>query len=120
MLSLDGVVERLRDLLPPTFEDLQTEFAGLCEKGSVLQLLHKCPQCSDILVSLSLLYQRSKSDYKYRLLCCLPAVGVVSAETGQHLLIDSGPLPEAVAASAAIPWLFQAVDIPGAFFLFAV
>ncbi|KAG2446400.1 hypothetical protein HXX76_000985 [Chlamydomonas incerta] len=65
-LSLDGVISRLRDLLPPRFEDLQREFA----------------------------------------------VGVVTAE-GEHLLIDSGPLPEAVAASAAIPIIFQAVDVPG-------
>jgi len=41
------------------------------------------------------------------------AVGVMTRD-GKHLLVDSGPLPEAVAASAAIPWLFQAVDIPGA------
>jgi len=65
--SLDGVVERLKDLLPPTFEDLRTEFA----------------------------------------------VGVVSAVDGKHVLIDSGPLPEAVAASAAIPLLFQPVHLPG-------
>lgn len=39
-------------------------------------------------------------------------MGVVTAE-GEHLLIDSGPLPEAVAASAAIPIIFQAVDVPG-------
>ncbi|PNH03908.1 hypothetical protein TSOC_009991 [Tetrabaena socialis] len=65
-LSLEGVVARLRDLLPPRFEDLSREFA----------------------------------------------VGVVTAD-GRHLLIDSGPLPEAVAASAAIPFVFQAVDVPG-------
>ncbi|KAG2429104.1 hypothetical protein HYH02_014142 [Chlamydomonas schloesseri] len=65
-LSLDGVISRLRELLPPRFEDLQREFA----------------------------------------------VGVVTAD-GEHLLIDSGPLPEAVAASAAIPIIFQAVDVPG-------
>ncbi|KAF5830249.1 acyl transferase/acyl hydrolase/lysophospholipase [Dunaliella salina] len=65
--SLDGVVERLKDLLPPTFEDLQTEFA----------------------------------------------VGLVSAVDGKHVLVDSGPLPEAVAASAAIPLLFQPVKLPG-------
>lgn len=41
-------------------------------------------------------------------------VGVVTAD-GQHRLIDRGPLPEAVAASAAIPFVFQSVDIPGAF-----
>jgi hypothetical protein len=38
---------------------------------------------------------------------------VVTAD-GRHLLIDSGPLPEAVAASAAIPFIFEAVDVPGA------
>lgn len=66
-LSLQGVIERLRDLLPPRFEDLQREFA----------------------------------------------VGVVTAD-GRHVLLDSGPLPEAVAASAAVPYMFQAVDVPGA------
>ena len=40
------------------------------------------------------------------------AVGVVSKE-GDYRLIDSGPLPEAVAASAAIPWIFNPVNIPG-------
>mmetsp|Transcript_22284 Transcript_22284/g.38117 ORF Transcript_22284/g.38117 Transcript_22284/m.38117 type:complete len:210 (-) Transcript_22284:228-857(-) len=66
LLSLERVVQRLRDLLPARFEDLQTDFA----------------------------------------------VGVVTVD-GQHRLIDSGPLPEAVAASAAIPFIFEAVDIPG-------
>ena len=66
LLSLDPVVERLRGLLPPTFEELEREFA----------------------------------------------VGVVDAQ-GRHVLIDSGPLPEAVAASAAIPYLFESVFIPG-------
>uniref|UniRef100_A0A7S0WPM6 Patatin n=1 Tax=Chlamydomonas leiostraca TaxID=1034604 RepID=A0A7S0WPM6_9CHLO len=66
LLSLDGVVERLRELLPATFEELNMELA----------------------------------------------VGVVTAD-GRHQLIDSGPLPEAVAASAAIPFVFQSVDIPG-------
>lgn len=66
LLSLDGVIERLRDLLPPTFEDLKYDFA----------------------------------------------VGVVTAE-GKHMLVDRGPLPEAVAASAAIPFIFQNVHIPG-------
>ncbi|MEW5304671.1 MAG: hypothetical protein WDW36_007265 [Sanguina aurantia] len=65
-LSLQGVIERLRDLLPPRFEDLQREFA----------------------------------------------VGVVTRD-GRHVLVDSGPLPEAVAASAAVPFMFQAVDVPG-------
>lgn len=40
------------------------------------------------------------------------AVGVVTAD-GQHVLIDQGPLPEAVAASAAIPFIFANVDVPG-------
>lgn len=39
-------------------------------------------------------------------------MGVVSKE-GDYRLIDSGPLPEAVAASAAIPWIFNPVNIPG-------
>ncbi|GAX86333.1 hypothetical protein CEUSTIGMA_g13745.t1, partial [Chlamydomonas eustigma] len=66
LLSLDPVVERLRGLLPATFEELEKEFA----------------------------------------------VGVVDAQ-GRHILIDKGPLPEAVAASAAIPLIFQGVHIPG-------
>ena len=40
------------------------------------------------------------------------AVGVVDAQ-GQHRLISSGPLPEAVAASCAVPYLFQAVEVSG-------
>ncbi len=40
------------------------------------------------------------------------AVGVVSAD-GRYRLIDSGPLPEAVAASAAIPYIFEPLQIPG-------
>jgi hypothetical protein len=67
VLSLDAVIARLEELLPPTFEDLDRDFA----------------------------------------------VGVVTAE-GEHLLIDSGPLPAAVAASAAIPYVFSSVDVPGA------
>lgn len=67
MLSLAPVVERLRQLLPPRFEDLQHEFA----------------------------------------------VGVVSRYGRRHRLIDRGALPEAVAASAAIPFVFAAVDVPG-------
>jgi hypothetical protein len=39
-------------------------------------------------------------------------VGVVDS-SGRHVVISSGPLPEAVAASAAIPFVFAAVDIPG-------
>eukprot|EP00878_Enallax_costatus_P001001 GHUV01001133.1.p1 GENE.GHUV01001133.1~~GHUV01001133.1.p1 ORF type:complete len:379 (+),score=111.33 GHUV01001133.1:278-1414(+) len=68
LLSLEGVVERLRELLPPTFEGLERDFA----------------------------------------------VGVVT-EDGQHVLIDHGPLPEAVAASAAIPFIFANVEVPGLF-----
>ena len=66
LLRLDAVVHRLRELLPATFEELQTDFA-----------------CA-----------------------------VLDAE-GNYVLVDSGPLPEAVAASAAIPFLFARVDIPG-------
>ena len=40
------------------------------------------------------------------------AVGVVS-KNGEYRLIDSGPLPEAVAASAAIPFVFEPVAVPG-------
>ena len=68
LASLDGVVERLRDLLPATFEELEVDFA----------------------------------------------VGVVDASTGRHVVVDSGPLPEAVAASAAIPCVFAPLCIPGA------
>jgi predicted acylesterase/phospholipase RssA len=66
LLSLDGVVARLSELLPPTFEGLSRDFA----------------------------------------------VGVVTAD-GEHMLVDHGPLPEAVAASAAIPLIFSSVDLPG-------
>ena len=40
------------------------------------------------------------------------ACGVIDAQ-GRHVTVSSGPLPEAVAASMAIPCLFAAVDIPG-------
>jgi predicted acylesterase/phospholipase RssA len=66
LLTMEAVIARLRDLVPPTFEDLPREFA----------------------------------------------VGVVTRD-GAHVVIDSGPLPEAVAASAAIPALFAPVSIPG-------
>lgn len=66
LLTYEAVIDRLREVLPPTFEDLQCEFA----------------------------------------------VGVVDAN-GRHCIIDSGPLPEAVAASAAIPVVFEHVYIPG-------
>ena len=66
VLTLDPVVDRLRQLLPATFEELPVPLA----------------------------------------------VGVVD-QSGKHVLIRSGPLPEAVAASAAIPMIFSAVDIPG-------
>lgn len=32
---------------------------------------------------------------------------------GEYVLLDSGPLPEAVAASAAIPFVFENVAVPG-------
>lgn len=66
VFSLDGAVERLRELLPATFEELPTRFA----------------------------------------------CGVVDAR-GRYRVVTSGPLPEAVAASAAVPCLFRAVSIPG-------
>lgn len=66
LFSLEAVVERLRELLPPTFEDLNKDFA----------------------------------------------VAVLD-KSGRYTLVDSGPLPEAVAASAAIPFLFAPVQIPG-------
>ena len=66
LFSLEAVVERLRELLPPTFEDLDRDFA-----------------CA-----------------------------VLSSE-GAYTVLDSGALPEAVAASAAIPFLFTRVPIPG-------
>ena len=66
VLSLDPTVERLRQLLPATFEELPIPLA----------------------------------------------VGVVD-KNGKHTLVRSGPLPEAVAASAAIPMIFAAVDVPG-------
>ncbi len=66
LLTLDGVVDRLREVLPSTFEELEKDFA----------------------------------------------VGVVT-DSGEHVLIDSGPLPEAVAASAAIPVIFNSVEVPG-------
>jgi len=71
VMSLRPVIDRLSELLPATFEELDIEFA----------------------------------------------VGVVQnnglGRTGEYKIIDSGSLPEAVAASAAIPFLFNAVNIPG-------
>ncbi len=40
------------------------------------------------------------------------AVGVMT-EDGGHRLLSSGPLPQAVAASCAIPWMFAPVSIAG-------
>ncbi len=40
------------------------------------------------------------------------AVGVVGPD-GQHRLLSRGPLPEAVAASCAIPYLFKPVPVDG-------
>lgn len=66
MLNMNKVVQRYRELLPATFEELGTEFA----------------------------------------------VGVFTRD-GHYRVIDSGPLPEAVVASAAIPFLFEHVPVPG-------
>ncbi|HCF58883.1 MAG TPA: hypothetical protein DFS52_12940 [Myxococcales bacterium] len=41
------------------------------------------------------------------------AVGVVERATGEPLLLESGPLPEAVAASCAVPTLFAPREIDG-------
>ena len=66
LLTLTGAIERLRELLPGEFPDLQVDFS----------------------------------------------CGVVSS-AGRHLVLSAGSLPEAVAASAAVPLLFCPVDIPG-------
>mmetsp|Transcript_27525 Transcript_27525/g.70753 ORF Transcript_27525/g.70753 Transcript_27525/m.70753 type:complete len:328 (-) Transcript_27525:98-1081(-) len=66
LLSMKPAINRLKELLPPTFEELPTEFA----------------------------------------------CGVVCRD-GSHRVINSGALPEAVVASAAIPVLFAPVRIPG-------
>lgn len=66
LFNMDKVVARYRELLPPTFEDLPTDFA----------------------------------------------VGVYTRD-GSYRVIDTGPLPEAVVASAAIPFVFENVDVPG-------
>lgn len=66
MLNMNKVIQRYRELLPATFEELGTDFA----------------------------------------------VGVYTRD-GQYRVIDSGPLPEAVVASAAIPFLFEHVPVPG-------
>lgn len=42
----------------------------------------------------------------------LAQVGVIDG-AGEHRTISSGPLPAAVAASAAIPCIFSPVPIPG-------
>jgi predicted acylesterase/phospholipase RssA len=49
---------------------------------------------------------------KFELLQIDMAAAVVDS-TGHHRLIDSGPIAEAVVASASVPILFQRVDIPG-------
>lgn len=41
------------------------------------------------------------------------ACGAVSKRTGEHICIRSGPLPEAVVSSAAVPVLFKPVAVPG-------
>ena len=71
VLSFEPVIEELRGLLPPTFEDLDKNFAvGVVGIGS--------------------------RDY----------IGK------QHELIRTGPLPEAIVASAAVPVMFSPVNIP--------
>jgi len=64
LFTTGPVIERLRALLPPTFEDLKRPFG----------------------------------------------VGVIDGD-GRSLLLTSGPLPEAVAASCAIPWVFAPVEV---------
>lgn len=66
VLNMDKVIQRYRELLPPTFEHLDRDFA----------------------------------------------VGVLTRD-GSYKVVDSGPLPEAVVASAAIPYLFEHVSVPG-------
>ncbi|CAM9275007.1 unnamed protein product [Choristocarpus tenellus] len=66
LFSLSGLVDLLRDYLPPTFEELLTPLA----------------------------------------------VGVLGSG-GYPELLDSGPLPEAVAASLAVPFLFAPVSVNG-------
>lgn len=46
-------------------------------------------------------------------LTCPLAVGVVHAADRSHQLLTDGPLPRAVAASCAVPWLFAPVDVGG-------
>lgn len=65
LLSLSPVIRTLRTLIPPTFEQLQGDFA-----------------CA------------------------------VVDKNGRHVLVEQGALPEAVAASAAVPFLFARVDVP--------
>lgn len=66
LFSLTPFLDRLRQLLPPRFEDLARPLA----------------------------------------------VGVTRAGD-RHQLIDDGPLPEAVAASCAVPWLFAPLCLGG-------
>jgi len=66
LFTMSGVIERLSQLMPATFEELGRPFG----------------------------------------------VGVMTL-TGQHKLITSGPLPTAVAASMAIPRLFEPVVLDG-------
>lgn len=64
---LERLVQRMRNLLPERFEDLQIPFT----------------------------------------------CGAVAKRTGEHVCIRSGPLPEAVVSSAAVPVLFEPVAVPG-------
>ena len=66
LFTTGPALERLRALLPPTFQDLNRPFG----------------------------------------------VGVID-EAGRSLVLTSGPLPEAVAASCAIPWVFAPVTVGG-------
>jgi len=66
LCSLGPLIERLAQVLPPTFEALERPFA----------------------------------------------VGVMAPD-GEHRLLNSGPLPEAVAASCAVPYLFAPVRVEG-------
>ena len=92
VLSLHKVVERLQSILPPTFEELDKA----------------CPVRP---AGARLLPGAVGPDWRHRLLQAF-AVGVVSS-TGQYKLVSSGALPQAVAASIAIPFIFAGVDVPG-------
>ena len=87
VLSMRPAMEELRALLPPTFEDLQRDFAV-----SVVGLTSSIEDASHGGAS------ESSSGGKF----------------DRHELIDTGSIAEAVVASAAVPVLFSPVDIPRA------